>query len=601
MDLVTILVVALAGALALFFLAPRSPAAATVSSSASHSNNSSKKSKKSKKKKSGKSSKPSTPAPEPEPEVEEEQEEEEEQAQEEAPKKAPKRTKKQRQKAAAKARKAAEAEEARKAEQAAKKAAKKKARKARQAQAAADTTTTTTTASDADVAAALAAEEEAQAASWEDDDDDAGEWEDISAIRKAKKQSPKRRGEGKTGGGGGPTVRKTIDVGRSIPALMGKGGSNIQAIREATGVNITIPKREENSSVVTVVGSADGVTAALEMIQAKIDGNGSPRVDDRDSATITIEEGDVRLVIGRGGSTIKLIEDECGASLNVSKEGTPTVVIRGDQDQIAAAKQLIAKVIAGRGLLNGVRETIALRDGQARVVIGARGATVNRIKDSTGAQLKISDTQVEIFGTPEQVKAAATAVAGLLADYASATMEVDGRQCGTIIGSKGATISKLQRESGASINVDSDSNVVTISGSKAAVAKAQAAITAVLEAPRTFSPLEDGVSSETMELGNSVSRVIGRRGATVQKISSETGAKLDFIDQTCRISGTDEQVAEAQKAVQAILDAEAKRAEAQERMAAERAAAAAAAVEAGEGDDDEDGLDENDLMDAAGW
>ena len=590
MDLVTILVVALAGALALFFLAPRSPAAATTVSS-SGSSNSSKKSKKSKKKK-GNKSKPSTPAPELEPEVEKEKEEEEA---EEAPKKSPKRSKKQRQKAAAKARKAAEAEEARKAEQAAKKAAKKKARKARQAQGAA------TTESDADVAAALAAEEEVQAASWEDDDDDAGEWEDVSAIRKAKKQSPKRRAEGKTGGGGGPTVRKTIDVGRSIPALMGKGGSNIQAIREATGVNITIPKREENSSVVTVVGSADGVTAALEMIQAKIDGNGSPRVDDRDSATITIEEGDVRLVIGRGGSTIKLIEDECGASLNVSKEGTPTVVIRGDQDQIAAAKHLIAKVIAGRGLLNGVRETIALRDGQARVVIGARGATVNGIKDSTGAQLKISDTQVEIFGTPEQVKAAATAVAGLLADYVSATMEVDGRQCGTIIGSKGATISKLQRESGASINVDSDSNVVTISGSKAAVAKAQAAITAVLEAPRTFSPLDAGVSSEIIELGNSVSRVIGRRGATVQKISGDTGAKLDFIDQTCRISGTDEQVAEAQKAVQAILDAEAKRAEAQERMAAERAAAAVAAAEAGEGADDEDGLGEDDLMDAAGW
>lgn len=577
MDLVSILLIALAGALAVFFLmSPKSSAPAPAPAPAP-------------KKKSSKKKKAKSPAPvkkAPEPEVESESEEEAAPAP--APKQSKAAKKKKAKKAAAKARKEAEAAAKKKAEAAAKKAAKKKAKKAAKKAAAAP----------AAAAEPSAADETVAQSTWEDEDDDAGEWESVSAIRLKKKQSPKAKAESKFGG---PTVRKTIDVGRNIPALMGRGGSNIKAIREATGVDISIPRRDENSTVVTVSGNADGVTAALELIRAKIDGGSPGYVDDRDSETITIDENDVRLVIGRGGSTIKLIEAECGASLNVSKEGTPTVVIRGDEDQIDAAKALIEKVIAGRGLLNGVRETLALADGQARVVIGTKGATVNRIKDNTGAQLKITDAQVEIFGTPEQVKAAATQIRNILADYSSFTMEVDGRQCGTIIGSKGATISKLQRDSGASINVDSSTNVVTISGSKSAIAAAKSAITAVLEAPRTFSPLAAGVSSETLELGNTVSRVIGRRGATVRKIEADTGAKLEFIDQTCRISGTDDEVAAAQEAVQKILDEEAKREENRKRLQEERAAAAAAAAEAAAQEDPEDELGDDDLEDAAGW
>ena len=40
-------------------------------------------------------------------------------------------------------------------------------------------------------------------------------------------------------------IKKFIDVGKSIPAIMGKGGANIRAIREETGVDLRVPRRED--------------------------------------------------------------------------------------------------------------------------------------------------------------------------------------------------------------------------------------------------------------------------------------------------------------------------------------------------------------------
>merc|ERR1719503_111793 len=114
-----------------------------------------------------------------------------------------------------------------------------------------------------------------------------------------------------------------------------------------------------------------------------------------------------------------------------------------------------------------------------------------------------------------------------------------------------------------------------MSGSKASVAKAKQLIRKVLDAPRTFPPLDEDVESIIIDVGSSAARVIGRSGATMRKIQNDTGAKLDFLEQECRIAGDNEQIEAARKAVQDILEAEAKREANRKRIAEERAAAAA--------------------------
>lgn len=565
MDLFNILLLALAGAAAVFLLAPKAAAPVAVQPAAPAK----KKGKKKKNKPKAPSSPASAPEPEPEPEPEEAKDEAaspSKNALRKARRKARKRTERLEREAAAKK----EAAIAKKAARKAKKAARKQAAEAEPTSA-------------AELEAAYAEEAEAEAALEE-------EWEDVAAI-KARKKQPKKESTVRRG----PQIKKTIDVGSSIPALMGKGGSGVKSIRQEANVDIRVPRREDKSTVVTVTGSADGVAKALELIRARIAG-GRP-VDDRECRTITIDQKSVPLVIGRNGATIRLIETESNASVRVSKEGTPTVEIRGDPEQIDAAEALIEKVIAGRGLLNGTSETIALAEGQDRVVIGPKGATVNRIKDLSDAQINIKPTHVDVFGTPEQVAIAIREINAILADYEVVEMQLEDKQPGVVIGRSGATVIKLQRETGANIDVNRQTSVATVSGSKASVKKALSAIQAVLSAPRTFNPLPDGVESEIIDLGGLVSRVIGRKGATMKKIQTDTGAKLDFLDQTVRISGSADEIAAAHKAVDDIVEAEAKR-EADrlrnlEELLQQQAAAAAA--------DDGEQLGDDDLADAAAW
>merc|ERR1712187_789750 len=97
-----------------------------------------------------------------------------------------------------------------------------------------------------------------------------------------------------------------------------------------------------------------------------------------------------------------------------------------------------------------------------------------------------------------------------------------------------------------------------------------------------FGPLADGDESEIIEVADNLKgRIIGRQGATVNKLQSESGAKIVFArkgsnEAGCRISGTAEQIAAAKKLIEEIKDkakaqeekAEAARAEAEEKAEA---------------------------------
>merc|ERR1711981_1209989 len=128
-----------------------------------------------------------------------------------------------------------------------------------------------------------------------------------------------------------------------------------------------------------------------------------------------------------------------------------------------------------------------------------------------------------------------------------------------------------------------------VRGSKKNVKKAIAAIQAILAKQKEagpFGPLPEGVESEIIQVADNLKgRIIGARGATINKLSKESGAKIDFArkgsDAGCRLSGTAEQIAAAKKLIEEIKEkakaqeekAEADRAKAQEDAEAEPSSA----------------------------
>jgi polyribonucleotide nucleotidyltransferase len=147
-----------------------------------------------------------------------------------------------------------------------------------------------------------------------------------------------------------------------------------------------------------------------------------------------------------------------------------------------------------------------------------------------------------------------------------------GDAVGEIIGKKGATISKIQTDSKARINVDKDTKVVNITGSQESVDAATAAVKAVLaareagqsvrDAPRVYES-EEAVVISSRNKGT----IIGKAGSRIKQLRETHGVALEFKDGgnsgntsdggeeriTLMISGAKDKVRAAKAAVHTVL------------------------------------------------
>lgn len=109
-------------------------------------------------------------------------------------------------------------------------------------------------------------------------------------------------------------------------------------------------------------------------------------------------------------------------------------------------------------------------------------------------------------------------------------IEVPAKQIGVVIGRGGENIKIITSETGAKINMpdrDSDSNIVTITGSSEAVQQAKNAIQQLMD--KGFSDITHAnhtMASITVHR-DSIGTLLGPRGATIKKIQEECKVKIN--------------------------------------------------------------------------
>jgi len=137
---------------------------------------------------------------------------------------------------------------------------------------------------------------------------------------------------------------------------------------------------------------------ALEVakkISKTIVGGGSAPNDN----SMQIPSDKVGIVIGRGGATIKEIENTTGVKLQLETTGEPlrTVYISGSDENVAKAKDMIKTLIEertkGRGSVFNPRKTIQIPCDQVGLVIGRGGAHIRKICQDTSCRLKIESEE----------------------------------------------------------------------------------------------------------------------------------------------------------------------------------------------------------------
>ena len=157
-------------------------------------------------------------------------------------------------------------------------------------------------------------------------------------------------------------------------------------------------------------------------------------------------------------------------------------------------------------------------------------------------------------------------------DNCTEVISVESSKIGRIIGSRGATINNIQDESGARVDIDKDNDGhekdVTLSGSAEAVAKARDMISDILgdnnnnnsrqSAPRVSSNTSDSV--EVFRVAeNSVGRIIGKSGCTINQIRDDTGVNIDIskdsvgYDKEVTLTGSASAIAKAKDMISDLV------------------------------------------------
>ncbi|KAL3797530.1 hypothetical protein HJC23_009894 [Cyclotella cryptica] len=289
------------------------------------------------------------------------------------------------------------------------------------------------------------------------------------------------------------TTEKVTWGSDAIKAVIGKGGANIKATQEATGVKIDA---DVEAGTLEITGQREKVQDALAMCHNAAFGE----------AQAVMELGSrnaVNVVYGPNFSTIRGLQDETGCKLDIARGGT-TLKLSGSVEAVATAMARVRALLeANRGFEMIIENT------KVGAVYGKGGETLRSIQDRTGVQIDVvrgpTHATVSVMGTQEASDRARRmlqrAIDGEVELGPGEVAEeiVLGSATAAVIGRGGSNVTDMEKRHGVKINVRSDEQVARVVGRPEKVAAASkdilAIVTPILEAEKAQKKADEALIS----------------------------------------------------------------------------------------------------------
>jgi len=281
---------------------------------------------------------------------------------------------------------------------------------------------------------------------------------------------------------------------QNIGPMIGKGGENINSIREESGAVVTTSKFVQGAHERTakIIGSVEQVSTAIKLVIDKV-------CKDHPMITLLAEHSNCGFLIGKKGVTIKEIREETGANIHVKKEciGNSTqkeISINGDKAAVSKAIDAVVMHLAqgnnptrmayvaggGGGFSNlgmGFSNTAPSRGGWVLPPTGRGGLPFQQSSfvNVLGRQSMFGGGA---GGGPSQQGGAGTSMVRM-----EMTLWVPKEVIGKVIGRAGSTIRTVREQSTAHVYVhkaedddDSSERKITIKGNMKSIGAACAII-----------------------------------------------------------------------------------------------------------------------------
>ncbi|XP_017272322.1 far upstream element-binding protein 2 isoform X2 [Kryptolebias marmoratus] len=227
-----------------------------------------------------------------------------------------------------------------------------------------------------------------------------------------------------------------------VGLIIGRGGEQINKIQQDSGCKLQIAHDSVGlpERTISLTGSADAVQRAKALIEDIVSrGHESSNGQSGSMQEIIIPAGKAGLIIGKGGETIKQLQERAGVKMILIQDASqPSNIdkplrIIGDPYKVQQAKEMVNEILrerdhAGFGDRNeygsrmgGGGIEIAVPRQSVGVVIGRNGEMIKKIQSDAGVKIQFKPDDgtspekiAHIMGPPDQCQHAASIITDLL-------------------------------------------------------------------------------------------------------------------------------------------------------------------------------------------
>ncbi|XP_049911818.1 high density lipoprotein binding protein a [Epinephelus moara] len=345
--------------------------------------------------------------------------------------------------------------------------------------------------------------------------------------------------------------------------LIGKGGVNINRIKELHKVTVRIPPDNEKSNLIRIEGDPQGVQEAKkELLEL------ASRMENERTKDLIIEQRFHRAIIGQKGEKIKEVRDkfpEVIINFPDPAQKSDVVQLRGPRNEVEKCAKFMQKIVAEM-VENSFSLSVPIFKQFHRNIIGKGGSNIKKIREETNTKIDLpaensNSEMIVITGKKANCEVARNRILAIQKELANITeieVSIPSKLHNSLIGSKGRFVRSIMEEcGGVHIHFPTEGSgidKVTIRGPAEEVEKAKQQLLALAEEKQT--------KSHTAELRAKPEYhkfLIGKGGGNIRKVRDTTGARIIFPtaedkdQELITVVGTEEAVRDAQKELEELI------------------------------------------------
>ncbi|KAJ8274644.1 hypothetical protein COCON_G00092690 [Conger conger] len=379
--------------------------------------------------------------------------------------------------------------------------------------------------------------------------------------------------------------------------LIGKGGANINRIKDQHKVSVRIPPDHENSNLIRIEGNPQGVQEAKkELLEL------ASRMENERTKDMIIEQRFHRAIIGQKGENIKEVRDkfpEVIINFPDPAQKSDIVQLRGPRNEVEKCSKFMQKIVAEM-VENSFSVSVPIFKQFHKNIIGKGGVNIKKIREETNTKIDLpaensNSEMIIITGKKANCEAAKNRILAIQKELANITevdVSIPSKLHNSLIGSKGRFVRSIMEEcGGVHIHFPSEGSgidTVTIRGPAEDVDKARKQLLSLAEEKQTKSHTvepsshcvgtEEAVRDAAKELEGLIKNLdnvvedfitvdpkhhryfVARRGQVLRDLADEYGGVMVSFPRTASqsdkvtLKGAKECVEAAKKRMQEIIE-----------------------------------------------